>query len=75
MSIFTIKYTEMQNRQWLINVEAKSLEEAEQLFEENNEDPWRMVGDEKATWTMGSNEEGEATDTLETDWEVEEDLT
>ena len=75
MSIFTIKYTEMQNRQWLITVEAKSLEEAEQLFEENGEDPWRMVVDEKATWTMGSDEEGEATDTLETNWEVEEDLT
>ena len=75
MSIFTIKYTEMQNRQWLITVEAKSLEEAEQLFEENGEDPWRMVGGEKAAWTLGSDEEGEATDTLETDWEVEEDLT
>ena len=75
MPTFTIKYTEMQNRQWLITVEAKSLEEAEQLFEENGEDPWRMVGDEKATWTLGSDEEGEATDTLETDWEVEEDLT
>jgi len=73
MPIFTIKYMEMQNRQWLINIEAKDLEEAGQLFEENGEDPWRMVGDEKATWTLGSNEEGEAVDTLETDWEVEVD--
>jgi len=75
MPTFTIKYMEMQNRQWSINVEAKDLEEAEQLFEENGEDPWRMVGDEKATWTLGSDEEGEAIDTYETNWEVEEDLT
>ena len=72
MSIFTIKYTEMQNRQWLITVEAKSLEEAEQLFEENGEDPWRMVDGKKATWAWDSNEEGEAIDTYETNWEVEE---
>ena len=72
MPTFTIKYMEMQNRQWLIDVEAKDLEEAEQLFEENNEDPCGMVGNEKATWTLGSNEEGEAVDTYETDWEVEE---
>jgi hypothetical protein len=75
MPTFTIKYMEMQNRQWSIDVEAKDLKEAEQLFESNNEDPWFMVGGEKATWTMGSDEEGEATDTLETNWEVEEDLT
>ena len=47
-------------------------EEAEQLFETNNEDPWRMVANEKATWSLGSDEEGFATDTYETDWKVEE---
>jgi len=72
MSIFTIKYTEMQQREWEIDVQAESLEEAEQLFETNNEDPWRMVANEKATWSLGSDEEGFATDTYETDWKVEE---
>ena len=75
MTKFEIKYTEMQERLWTITVQAESLEEAEELFEANGEDPWRMVGGEKAAWTLGSDEEGEATDTLETDWEVEEDLT
>jgi len=31
-----------------------------------------MIGDEKATWTLGSDEEGEAIDTYETNWEIEE---
>ena len=32
MTTFEIKYTEMQERLWTINVQAESLEEAEQLF-------------------------------------------
>ena len=43
MTTFEIKYTEMQERLWTIVVEAESLEEAEELFESNNEDPWRMI--------------------------------
>ena len=72
MPTFTIKYTEMQERLWILNVEAESLEEAEQLFESNNEDPWRMVEFKKATWAWDSGDDGEAIDTYETNWEVEE---
>jgi hypothetical protein len=72
MTVFKIKYTEMQERLWIINVEAESIEEAEQLFEEKNEDPWRMVGDKYATWAWDSGEDGEAVDTYETSWETEE---
>ena len=72
MTTFEIKYTEMQERLWTIVVEAESLEEAEELFESNNEDPWRMIEVKKATWAWDSNEDGEAIDTYETNWEVEE---
>ena len=72
MTTFEIKYTEMQERLWTINVQAESLEEAEELFEANGEDPWRMVYGKKAIWAWDSNEEGEAIDTYETNWEVEE---
>ena len=72
MTTFEIKYTEMQERLWTIVVEAESLEEAEELFESNNEDPWRMIEVKKATWPWDSNEDGEAIDTYETNWEVEE---
>jgi|TARA_R110000824_G_scaffold52052_10_gene144726 hypothetical protein len=72
MSTFRIKYTEVQERQWIINVESKSLKEAEDKFTDTNEDPWGMVDSKKATWAWDSNEEGEAIDTLETNWEVEE---
>ena len=72
MTKFEIKYTEMQERLWTITVQAESLEEAEELFEANGEDPWRMVDGKKATWAWDSNEDGEATDTYETNWEVEE---
>ena len=37
MPTFTIKYTEMQNRQWSIDVEAKDLEEAEKLSKKSND--------------------------------------
>ena len=74
MPTFTIKYMEMRTRQWLINFEAKSLEEAEQLSEEYDGDPCRMVVDEKATWAVGSNnEEVGATVELETIWELEKE--
>ena len=72
MTTFEIKYTEMQERLWTIVVEAESLEEAEELFESNNEDPWRMIEVKKATWAWDSNEDGEAIDTYETNWEEEE---
>ena len=72
MTTFEIKYTEMQERLWTIVVEAESLEEAEELFESNNEDPWRMIEVKKATWAWDSNEDGEAIDTYETNWEVED---
>lgn len=72
MPIFQIKYTEMQERLWTINVQAESLEEAEELFESNSEDPWRMVDGQKATWAWDSGEEGDAVDTYETNWEIEE---
>ena len=62
----------MQERLWTIVVEAESLEEAEELFESNNEDPWRMIEVKKATWAWDSNEDGEAIDTYETNWVVEE---
>ena len=75
MPTFTIKYMETQQREWMIEVEAKDQEAAEQLFGENNEDPWLLVGEEKAAWSLGCDEEGEATYTLETDWEIEENLT
>ena len=72
MTTFEIKYTEMQERLWTIVVEAESLEEAEELFDANNCDPWCMIDGKKATWAWDSNEDGEATDTYETNWEVEE---
>ena len=62
MTKFEIKYTEMQERLWTIVVEAESLEEAEELFESNNEDPWRMIEVKKATWAWDQNEDGEAID-------------
>ena len=62
----------MQERLWITNVQAESQEEAEQLFEANNEDPWHMVRENKATWTWDSGEDGDAIDTYETNWEVEE---
>ena len=72
MTKFEIKYTEMQERLWTITVQAESLEEAEELFDANGEDPWRMVEGKKATWAWDSSEDGEAVDTYETNWEVEE---
>jgi len=72
MPTFKIKYTEMQERLWILNVEAESQEEAEELFEANGEDPWRMVDGKKATWAWDSGDDGEAIDTYETNWEVEE---
>ena len=74
MPIFTIRYTEMQERMWEIDVEADSQKEAERIFDENYEDPWRMVGDKKSSWTSGSSEDGEATDVYETNWEIEETI-
>jgi len=72
MAIYTIRYTEHQEREWYIEVEAESAENAGELFEANGEDVWSMVGSKKAKWASGSNEEGDAVDTYETDWEVEE---
>ena len=72
MTTFKIKYTEMQERLWTINVQAESQEKAEELFEANNEDPWHMVRTDKATWAWDSGEDGDAIDTYETNWEVEE---
>ena len=72
MTTFEIKYTETQERLWTIVVEAESLEEAEELFDANNCDPWRMVDGKKATWAWDSGDDGEAIDTYETNWEVEE---
>ena len=72
MTIYTIRYTEHQEREWYIEVEAESAENAGELFEANDEDIWSMVGSKKAKWAAGSNEEGDAVDTYETDWEVEE---
>ena len=72
MTIYTIKYTEHQQREWYIEVEAESVESAGDIFEANGEDVWSMVGSKKAKWAAGSDEEGEAVDTYETDWEVEE---
>ena len=72
MTIYTIKYTEHQQREWYIEIEAESVESAGDIFEANGEDVWAMVGSKKAKWAAGSDEEGEAVDTYETDWEVEE---
>ena len=72
MTIYTIKYTEHQQREWYIEIEAESVESAGDIFEANGEDVWSMVGSKKAKWAAGSDEEGEAVDTYETDWEVEE---
>ena len=71
MSIYTLRYTEHQQREWYIEVEAESVESAGDIFEANGEDVWAMVGSKKAKWAAGSDEEGEAVDTYETDWEVE----
>ena len=71
MPTFKIRYTEMQERLWVLSVEAESLEEVEQLFEDNNEDPWLLSTHEKVEWDLGSgDDEGEAIDTYETNWEV-----
>ena len=72
MTNFEIKYEEMQERLWRIIVQAESLEEAEELFKSNGEDPWRMVEFKKATWAWDSGDDGEAIDTYETNWEAEE---
>ena len=72
MSIYTIRYTEHQEREWYIEVEAESAESAGEIFEANGEDVWSMVSSKKAKWATGSDEEGDAVDTYETDWEVEE---
>ena len=72
MAIYTIRYTEHQEREWYIEVEAESAESAGELFEANGEDIWSMVASKKAKWASGSDEEGDAVDTYETDWEVEE---
>ena len=72
MSLYAIRYTEHQEREWYIEVEAESAESAGELFEANGEDIWSMVASKKAKWATGSNEEGDAVDTYETDWEVEE---
>jgi len=50
MTIFKLKYTEIQEQLWVLDVKAKSPEEAQQLFKESGEDPWQMVNDKKATW-------------------------
>ena len=71
MKIYTLKYTEHQQREWYIEIEAESVESAGDIFEANGEDVWAMVGSKKAKWAAGSDEEGEAVDTYETDWEVE----
>jgi hypothetical protein len=70
MPTFKIKYSEIQERQWILDVQAETLEEAEELFETNNEDPWRMVDFKKADWAWDSGAEGDATDTFETNWEA-----
>ena len=72
MPMFQIKYTEMQERLWVLRVEAETIEKAEALFEAHDEDPWRMVGNDKASWLWDSGEDGEATDTYETNWDIEE---
>ncbi len=72
MPTYQIKYTEMQERLWVLSVEAETIEKAEALFEAYDEDPWRLVGAEKANWIWDSGEDGEATDTYETNWEIEE---
>ena len=75
MPIFKIRYTEMQERLWVLSVEAESLEEVEQLFEDNNEDPWLMSTEENVDWDWGSgDDEGEAIDTYDTNWEIEESV-
>ena len=71
MKIYTLSYTEHQQREWYIEIEAESVESAGDIFEANGEDVWAMVGNKKAKWAAGSDEEGEAVDTYETDWEVE----
>lgn len=72
MPTYQIKYTEMQERLWVLNVEADTIEKAEALFESNNEDPWLMSTHEKCNWAWDSGDDGEATDTYETNWEIEE---
>ena len=72
MPIYTIKYTEYQEREWYIEIEAESVDNAGEIFEANGEDVWAMVGNKKAKWADGPGEEGETIDTYETDWEVEE---
>jgi hypothetical protein len=75
MPIFKIRYTEMQERLWVLTVEAESLKEAEQLFEANNTDPWLMSTEENVEWDLGSgDDEGEAIDTYDTNWEIEESV-
>ena len=71
MPTFPIRYTEQQARQWIINIEADTQEEAEELFIANDEDPWRMVSKGNATWDWGYRDgEGEAVDVYEVHWEV-----
>jgi len=72
MGKFNIEYKEMQERVWVLAIEADSIEDAEKLFEENNEDPWRMSTHEKCDWANAWGADGEATDTYETEWNVKE---
>ena len=44
MAIYTIRYTEHQEREWYIEVEAESAESAGELFEANGEDVLSMGG-------------------------------
>ena len=70
MPTFKIRYSEVQERQWVLDVQAETLEEAEELFATSNEDPWRMVDFKKADWAGDSGAEGDAIDTCETNWEA-----
>ena len=47
MKIYTLKYTEHQQREWYIEIEAESVESAGDIFEANGEDVWLMVGSKK----------------------------
>ena len=60
MQTFTIVYAERQYRQWSLEIEAESVEQVKEIFESSNEDIW-------------SKEYGEALDTFDTEWHIEDE--
>lgn len=74
MATFTIVYAERQYRQWTLNIEAESAEKVKELFEHVNEDVWHLADSAAydTSWGMGK-DDGEAVDTYDSQWHVEDE--